>query len=369
MVDEKNDVYRALQEHMDTFPIRFPKREGRTEIRLLKRLFTPKEAQIATNLRFSPYPSETVDDIYVRLADIEITKQELAQILEQMAKKGIISYHRDGDTKYFGNVPWILGIFEYQVDKLTPELLADMEKYYNSPTLQKILSTGISQMRTIPIGQSIQREDSIAQYDNIRQLIEQSNGPFIVTNCVCRQLKDIAGEPCEATDRRELCIGVGKFTDAYLEFGWGREVSKEELLAILKENEDEGLVLQPSNSKEIEFVCSCCGCCCLGLESIKAAPRPVDYFTTNYYAKADSELCTGCGTCVERCQMDAATLVDGLVNINLDRCIGCGVCVANCPSDAIQLMKKDEHREPPDTFEELYSLIAQRRKELDEAEN
>ncbi len=365
MVEEDSDVYRALQQHMDQFPIRFPRRKGGAEIRLLKQLFTPEEAKIATKLSFSPHPSETVEDIYPRLAEMGITKQELEETLDGMAKKGIISYRREGDTKYYSNVPWILGIFEYQVDKLTPALLADMEHYYNSPPLQKIQSTGISQMRTIPIGQSIKREDSVAQYDNIRKLIEQSAGPFIVINCVCRQLKDIAGDSCKVTDRRELCLGVGEFTSAYIEFGWGREITKEAMLDILKQNEDEGLILQPSNTKEIEFVCSCCTCCCLGLESIKAAPRPVDFFTTNYFAQADSDLCSGCGTCVDMCQMDAATLVDGVVNINLDRCIGCGVCIANCPSEAIQLNKKEKHQEPPDTFEDMYSLIAQRRKELD----
>ncbi len=367
MTEDDVEVYRALQQHMDQFPVRFPEREGGAEIRLLKRLFTPKEAEIATKLRFTPRASETVDDIHPRVKELGLSKQELEETLDVMAQKGIISYHRDGETKFYGNALWVIGIFEFQVDKLTPELLADMKNFYSSPPLRKIQPTGISQMRTIPVGESIRREDSVANYDNIRELIEQSEGPFLVIDCVCRQVKDIAGNPCRATERRELCFGVGPFTQAYIDFGWGRQVSKEEMLAILEQNQDEGLVLQPSNTQNLEFVCSCCGCCCGGIEGVKAAPRPVEYFTTNFYSEVDADLCTGCGTCVGLCQMEAISLDDGIATINLDRCIGCGVCVANCPSEAVQLVKKDKRHIPPEDFDDLYSQMAKRRKELDKA--
>jgi NAD-dependent dihydropyrimidine dehydrogenase PreA subunit len=362
-------VYRELQEHMDTFPIRFPKRKDDAEIRLLKRLFTPQEAKIAIKLRYTPRPIETVDDIYPRVKDLGVSKQELKDTLEAMAKKGLIFYRRDGDTKYYANAPWVIGIYEFQVGKITPELVADIKHFYSSPPTEEVQKTGIPQMRTIPVGESIRRRDSIAHYDSIQQLIEQSDGPFIVVNCICREEKDVGGEPCKATDRRELCFGVGDFSSAYLDFGWGREVSKEEMLNILEQNKSEGLVLQPSNTQNLEFVCSCCGCCCGILESSKAAPRPVDYFTTNYFAMVDSELCTGCGTCVDLCQMEAATLEGDAVNINLDRCIGCGVCIANCPSDALELKTKEKLHVPPKNSEELYSQIDQRRKELDKGKN
>jgi ferredoxin len=362
---ENEDVYKVLQEHMDTFPVRFPKRRNRAELRLLKRLFSPEEAKIAAKLRFTPRPSETIDDIFPRVVDFGMSKHDLEETLDRMAKKGVISFYREGETKYYGNALWVLGIYEFQVDKLTPELVADKQVFNNSPPTEDVHRTGISQMRTIPVAQNIQREDSIANYDDIQQLIEQAEGPFIVVNCVCRQEKDIVGEPCKATDRRELCFGVGKFTQAYIDFGWGREVSKEEMLTVLEENRNEGLVLQPSNTQNIEFVCSCCGCCCGGLASVQATSRPVEYFTTNYYSAVDADLCTGCGTCEELCQMSAITLEDGIASINLDRCIGCGICIANCPSEAVQLVKKDELQIPPKDFDEMYSQIAQRRKELE----
>jgi Pyruvate/2-oxoacid:ferredoxin oxidoreductase delta subunit len=308
-----------------------------------------------------------VDEIYPRVKDLGITKKDLTEILDSMAKKGVIGYYREGKQKFYGNVPWVLGIYEYQVDKLTPELVADIRHYYQSPPTEKIKSTEPSQMRTIPVGQSFRRDDSVTQYDDVQHLIEQSEGPFIVANCICRQEKDILGEPCQVSDNRELCFGIGKFTQGYLDLGWAREISKEEMLAALEKNKAEGLVLRPSNTQEIEFVCNCCGCCCGGMYAAKAAHRPVDYFTTNYSALVDSDLCTSCGTCVNLCQMEAITLGDESADIDLDRCIGCGVCVANCPSEAVSLKKKETVHVPPETFEELYAQIDKRRKESEKS--
>ncbi|MFX1562112.1 MAG: ATP-binding protein [Promethearchaeota archaeon] len=363
MIEE--DVYHTLQKHMDKFPVRFPEREGGAEIRLLKRLFTPLEARIATKLKWSPHPSETIDVIYPRLRDTGMSKKELEIMLEKMAKKGLILYEREGKIKYYGNALWVVGIFEFQVNKLSEDLLADITEFYNSPPIREIQSTGIGQLRIIPIEQSIRREESVAHYDDIRKLIKKSKGPFVLINCICRQAKDIEGEPCKATNRRNLCIGIGKFTEAYIEFGWGKEVTREELLEVIRQNEEEGLVLQPSNSQEIEFLCSCCGCCCGSLSGAKSASRPIDFITTNYQAEVNSDLCAGCGTCVQVCQMEAVTLTDETATINLDRCIGCGVCVANCPSDALKLVKKEEEQVPPVTFGDLYAKIEQRRKTLE----
>jgi electron transport complex protein RnfB len=364
MSEEEQDVYRALQQHMNAFPVGFPKKQGGAEIRLLKRLFTPKEAEIAAKLRFTVYPVETLDVIYERVKASGISKVDLEQILDRMAKKGLISYKKEGKTKYYGNALWAIGILEFQVDKLTKELLADISQFYHEANCEEVPRTGITQLRTIPIEQSITPEDSIASYDNVRQLIKKAKGPFIVANCLCRQMHDLEGEPCKATNRRELCIGIGAFAKQYIDLGWGREVTKEELLEIIQENEEEGLVLQPTNAKTIDFLCSCCGCCCLALGGAKRAPRPVEFFSTNYYVEVDPELCIGCETCVERCQMDAPTLENGIISINLDRCIGCGVCVANCPSDALKLVKKRIEHIPPNNLEDLYEQIEAKRLEL-----
>jgi ferredoxin len=63
-------------------------------------------------------------------------------------------------------------------------------------------------------------------------------------------------------------------------------------------------------------------------------------------AALDPELCTGCGTCQDRCQMDALTMADALAVLDSDRCIGCGLCVTTCPSGALSLQRKPHERQP-----------------------
>ncbi len=104
------------------------------------------------------------------------------------------------------------------------------------------------------------------------------------------------------------------------------------------------------------MVCSCCTCCC-GIKSLKQLPNPADFVTSDYYADVDPDLCTGCGTCIDRCQMDAISLVEDISIVNQKRCIGCGNCVYVCQDDAIQLKKKENQHIPPMTGTDLYDEI------------
>ena len=52
----ETDIYRNLQEYLDELPIGFPATESGVEIRILKHLFTPEEAEIALNLIFGYEP-------------------------------------------------------------------------------------------------------------------------------------------------------------------------------------------------------------------------------------------------------------------------------------------------------------------------
>ena len=72
--------------------------------------------------------------------------------------------------------------------------------------------------------------------------------------------------------------------------------------------------------------------------------------------RVDDDLCTGCETCLDRCQMDAIKIDEGKANIDLDFCIGCGLCVSTCPSEALTLKQKDESaiRVPPENMYKLY---------------
>jgi Na+-translocating ferredoxin:NAD+ oxidoreductase RNF subunit RnfB len=85
---------------------------------------------------------------------------------------------------------------------------------------------------------------------------------------------------------------------------------------------------------------------------------------SNYYAQVDEALCTGCETCLERCQMEAMAVDERmLATVDRDRCIGCGLCVTTCPTEAIRLEKKDTdaYQVPPETtFEQMMGMARKR---------
>ncbi len=351
------DVYRTLQKHLDTMPVGFPATKSGVEIRILKQLFTPDEARLATQLRYSTHPNETLENIFGRLKDTGISLEMLEETLDTMVSKGLLHFMTEAGKKFYSNAQWVVGIYEFQVNKLTSELAKDISLYNREAFGRELFSSRPTQLRVIPVGQSIKPEDGVASYDDFRAMLSMNDGPFMVANCICRQRKDIAETPCKATERDETCLGLGLFAQMYIDQGWGREISREEMLEIVEMNEREGLVLQPSNSEKIEFLCSCCGCCCGLLRGKGAMAKPVDFFTTNYHSEVDLDLCTSCGTCVDLCQIKALSFQDDILTIDLGRCIGCGVCVANCPEGAMSLRKREKEVAPPETLEDMYSHI------------
>ncbi len=99
------------------------------------------------------------------------------------------------------------------------------------------------------------------------------------------------------------------------------------------------------------------------LRSLKKQPMPAAAVKSNYYAVVDVEECTGCETCLGRCQMEAIKIIDDIAVINLDRCIGCGLCVTTCETNAMSLSMKAEDQlyVPPKSISETYLRIAKER--------
>jgi len=364
----EEDIYRRLQQHFDTFPLGFPPTESGVEIRLLKRLFSPQEAEIALFLECGHFGSTTnfisLNEIYNNSKELGYSLGDLEIHLDKMVKKGAIMGATINGNKSYANALLIIGIYEFQVDKLTKGFLDDFEQYIQEEWGPANSDIDIPQMRIVPVGIEVDYSKEVLNYDNIKNLFQRSKGPFLITNCVCRQTQDLLGEPCKMTDRREVCMAFGDLAKMYIEQGWGREITKQEALENLRQNEEESLIFRPGNTQKMDFVCSCCYCCCGNIASLKALPNPVDFTTSNYYAVIDEDLCTGCGVCEDKCQMDAISLTDDTASIILMKCIGCGNCVITCPSEAINLKRKQIENSPPLTVDELYQKIIEKRREV-----
>jgi NAD-dependent dihydropyrimidine dehydrogenase PreA subunit len=358
-------VYRELQEHLDKLPVGFPRSKSGAEIRILKFIFTPREAQIAAKLSVQ---YETAQVIQARTRGLGMAVQELEQALDKMVSKGGVNFRKEGGRKLYATAPFVIGMYEYQVKRMTPEFYKDVIQYNVESFGAEVFGTKISQFRTVPMELSITPQHYVPRYEELRKIVEDSGGPFTVQECLCRKAMSLIDRPCKKTSRAETCIGLGgelgNVSKVYIDEGWGREITREECLEILHRNEEDGLVLQAGNAERPGFICSCCGCCCGMLIGFNLMPNPVEFVSSNYYAQVDSDLCAGCKTCTERCQMGAVKIVDDVAQVNLKRCIGCGLCVPTCEAKAMHLVKKDKQIAPPKTWDDLLARILKRKNEI-----
>jgi ferredoxin len=131
------------------------------------------------------------------------------------------------------------------------------------------------------------------------------------------------------------------------------DVTREEALALLDEAERQGLVHTVSNFKSgMFYVCNCCGCCCSILRGITEYGLEHSVAAASYRAVVDADACTGCGICVERCQVKAIEMCDGVAVVDRSRCIGCGLCVTGCAPETVRLERLPDAQvlEPPEDF-------------------
>ena len=181
-------------------------------------------------------------------------------------------------------------------------------------------------------------EEKIISAQKVEEIIQKFD-EIAVGHCYCRHFRDLVDESCKQTDMRENCFTFGKSARYTTEQGFARMISKEEAIDILKKSEKDGLVHKAYHpnmdfKREEDSICNCCSDCCGQAKNITSN-------MSNFIAQVDHELCTGCGTCVEKCYSGAKELNDeGKAETLEERCIGCGICAAFCPEGAISLVEK-----------------------------
>jgi NAD-dependent dihydropyrimidine dehydrogenase PreA subunit len=348
-------VYIKLAKYLDDLPAGFPSTDNGVELRILKRFFTPEEAEIALHVTLIPEEARVI----ARRA--KISREEADLRLEEMSVKGLIYRinSKNSPTQYMSN-QLVIGIWEFHVNDLDPQLVADMNAYM--PALMKE-AWKVPQLRTIPVNQSITAKTEIGTYEKAEELIRKHN-KIAVAPCICRREKNMINEGCSAPE--ETCMVFGKAAEYYIGNGLGRVIDHQEALEIMMRADDAGLVIQPSNSQKAANICFCCGCCCGVLRNLKKYPKPVELISSPFHVTTNEDLCDGCSICTERCPMDALTLENFKSSVDLSRCIGCGLCVTTCPTEALQLVRKSETDQPhvPKTNLQNYINLGRKRGKL-----
>lgn len=347
------DSFEKLREFLDQFPIGFRKTSSGVEIKILKRLFTKEEAELATFLTIRP---ERAGGIARRTGK---NISEIVEKLESMAKKGLIfRSHRDNKTLY-NAAPFMIGLYEYSVEKIDKELAQLFKDYYHEAGLEEIGASNVPGFKVIPLEETIQTETTLFPYQMLEESIRKAR-VISVADCVCRKEAKLLGNGCDHPI--ETCLSFGVAAEYYIENGMGRKITTNEAIQIIKEADESGLVHAGANSKHLSNICNCCPCCCASMKGMTQLGHDKQkYMNALFESIIDEELCLSCGNCVERCPVKAMTLED-IAIVDRDLCLGCGLCASVCPEEAISLKPRDDAVEPFNRVLEMGAAIIEGKK-------
>jgi hypothetical protein len=220
------------------------------ELRILKGLFTPAQAELACHLTLL---HETAAVIALRAGRREA---EVAPLLAEMAERGLIFSRGESEGRpTYMAAQFAVGIWEYQVGRLTRGLAEEMGRYL--PHLLDRRTWGKApQMRVVPVARGIDARQEILTHERAAVLLEDRTD-FTVMPCICRRERGLLDAACGKPV--ETCIAFSGAGDYFQRTGAGRPASRNEVLELLRQADRAGLVLQPSNSKRAGWICCCCG--------------------------------------------------------------------------------------------------------------
>jgi len=334
-----DNVYERLAEALDRLPNGFPRTPSNVELRVLKKIFSPEEAKIAGQLTGS---TESIVEIAQKLG---FSVEEAQAKLIKMAKRGLVWYEDEKGKPSFRLAPFVVGIYEAQLETMDHELAHLVEEYLANGGAVGIMKPQPALHRVIPAQKAVKSE-LILPYDDVKAILLNSKS-FGLRDCVCRVQQKHVGHKCEFPLR--TCL----FFSEYERPPHRYTISKEEALTFLDKAEEIGLVHTVSNvMKGVGYVCNCCGCCCGILRGINDWGIENSVAHANYTATVDATQCLNCGTCRTRCQVHAITQQKDVAVVNKQKCIGCGLCVTGCPNNAAQLKRKPQSEiiNPPENF-------------------
>lgn len=290
----------------------------------------------------------------------DLSEEKILKILDELMDNGIIAGTKSKSTgvRVYYLLPLFPGILEFSLmrgetgpkQKKIAALFEKIQKELNI-SVQGNLENIIPQFknfnpisRTVPVEEFVEvgQERAILSED-VYELVDYYD-PIAISNvCYCKHVRKLTGHECKATPNdHQVCMQFGKSAEFVIERGFAKEVTKEEAKQMLKRAEDYGLVHKVFHSqlnlkKDLDGICNCCKCCCGLFRMHYEGSMPI-YTLATYMPRVIVDKCIGCGTCEEKCPMEAIALnSDEKAEVKEERCIGCGVCARFCPEEAIKI--------------------------------
>lgn len=348
----------------------FPLPVNDTTTAIIENVVGEAEDDLDLIIAFQDKASQTLEELGVSSG---LSPKKIQRVANDLAKKGLIfNQPNSAGTMVYRILPLMLvGVLEYKfmgklkgdnrerdlaqlfqhlMEQVREQVQADYDNmipiFKSSPPVDRTVPTRVTEegkpIRIIPVNRGMDVPDEVVLPSQSVEDIISKFDDIAVGHCFCRQRRALLGDPCDLNAPVENCFTFGKSARHTAAQGFSRMVDKEEALKIMKESEAAGLVHKAfhpgSNETRPETsICNCCKDCCDTLKLWREGAFPL-INSTYYLSEIDPELCSGCGTCVDRCPMDALEISeDGMVFRDAESCFGCGICARFCPEDAISL--------------------------------
>jgi len=342
-------AYSDLVDRLNRFPQGAPPSELLNKI--LKVLFSDKEAQLVSLLPIKPFTAEKASRIWKM--DLNITQK----ILDTLAERALLVDIEQNGTQEYVLPPPMAGFFEFSMMRVRNDIdqktLSELFYQYlnvEEDFVRELFTEGETQLGRVFVNETALSTENalhVLDYERATEIIKTASH-IGVGMCYCRHKMQHLGKACNAP--MDICMTFNTTAASLTKHGHARRIDSVECLDLLQQAYDHNLVQFGENVREeVNFICNCCGCCC---EAMIAARRfaifnPVH--TTNFIPVINDQQCSGCGKCVNVCPVEAMTLISAndahhpnrkKAFLNEERCLGCGVCVRSCNTKSILLKSR-----------------------------
>jgi len=336
-----NPHYDLLADELNKIPNGFPRTKSGVELKLLAKLFSSEDAALASTLAMEPKSLKEIAE------QNSLSEPEAKQRLIGMVKRGLIDIKREEGIGFtFHLIPFVVGFYERQNAKIDKEFAELFEQYYHE-SFHKTMLSEPSVHRIIPLEKAIPVDIDVMPYEKASTYLDQAQS-WGVLDCICRVQKKLIGQGCEHSVRN--CLVFSPKANAFIRSEEIETLTREQALKVLADSDQEGLVHSVNNAQsDVYYVCNCCTCSCGVLRGMVEYGSENSIARSDFYARVEEDLCTGCESCIERCQFNAMAMVDGVCQVDRVACYGCGLCIDSCDTEALSLIQKrlEERKSPP----------------------
>ena len=144
-----NDIHERLRDRLEMMATGYPSTANGVEVKILRQLFSEEDADLFLKMepgrkQFSRWP-----------CGLRPILRIMAVRLEDMARRGLIFRVKEDETIRYFPVPFIVGIYEFQLNNLNMPLLKDISQYYLTGLGATFHGQKTPHLRSIPINAEI----------------------------------------------------------------------------------------------------------------------------------------------------------------------------------------------------------------------